>query len=248
MNAARSLAPVTITPLATSQAWKSVPSSRSPRRDPSTMREAIPRRRSIQRAAIAWGRQTASNHARAAIAQTMRPIEAARSRSWSGKTTRPAAASLSRGPRLERQSLNGTNLTSARASARHSRASVRTPVRRRNRPGFIVRRILSRRAPAQLRPGMQRLAKWWARQGLNLRPHPCEGCALPLSYAPAGGPVRAACTAGARLCHAPTFLASGVFGSARAHLQPISASNRASHPLGDGGAARTAAGGGHSRQ
>ena len=29
---------------------------------------------------------------------------------------------------------------------------------------------------------------WWARQGLNLRPHPCEGCALPLSYAPAVGP------------------------------------------------------------
>ena len=27
---------------------------------------------------------------------------------------------------------------------------------------------------------------WWARQGLNLRPHPCEGCALPLSYAPVG--------------------------------------------------------------
>jgi hypothetical protein len=27
-------------------------------------------------------------------------------------------------------------------------------------------------------------ALWWARQGLNLRPHPCEGCALPLSYAP----------------------------------------------------------------
>ena len=25
---------------------------------------------------------------------------------------------------------------------------------------------------------------WWAQQGLNLRPHPCEGCALPLSYAP----------------------------------------------------------------
>ena len=22
---------------------------------------------------------------------------------------------------------------------------------------------------------------WWAMQGLNLRPHPCEGCALPLS-------------------------------------------------------------------
>gem|GEM_PF-5917079 len=30
------------------------------------------------------------------------------------------------------------------------------------------------------------LKRWWARQGLNLRPHPCEGCALPLSYAPAG--------------------------------------------------------------
>ena len=29
------------------------------------------------------------------------------------------------------------------------------------------------------------LKRWWARQGLNLRPHPCEGCALPLSYAPA---------------------------------------------------------------
>jgi hypothetical protein len=29
--------------------------------------------------------------------------------------------------------------------------------------------------------------KWWARQGLNLRPHPCEGCALPLSYAPVLG-------------------------------------------------------------
>src|SRR3546814_12171842 len=28
------------------------------------------------------------------------------------------------------------------------------------------------------------LGPWWARQGLNLRPHPCEGCALPLSYAP----------------------------------------------------------------
>jgi hypothetical protein len=28
------------------------------------------------------------------------------------------------------------------------------------------------------------LKRWWARQGLNLRPHPCEGCALPLSYAP----------------------------------------------------------------
>ena len=36
---------------------------------------------------------------------------------------------------------------------------------------------------------------WWARQGLNLRPHPCEGCALPLSYAPvlmACGPDRGA--------------------------------------------------------
>ena len=27
--------------------------------------------------------------------------------------------------------------------------------------------------------------EWWARQGLNLRPLPCEGSALPLSYAPA---------------------------------------------------------------
>src|SRR6185369_1422406 len=26
--------------------------------------------------------------------------------------------------------------------------------------------------------------RWWARQGLNLRPLPCEGSALPLSYAP----------------------------------------------------------------
>lgn len=27
----------------------------------------------------------------------------------------------------------------------------------------------------------KRLKRWWAMQGLNLRPHPCEGCALPLS-------------------------------------------------------------------
>ena len=27
-------------------------------------------------------------------------------------------------------------------------------------------------------------AKWWARLGLNQRPLPCEGSALPLSYAP----------------------------------------------------------------
>jgi hypothetical protein len=26
-----------------------------------------------------------------------------------------------------------------------------------------------------------REGRWWALQGLNLRPHPCEGCALPLS-------------------------------------------------------------------
>jgi hypothetical protein len=26
--------------------------------------------------------------------------------------------------------------------------------------------------------------KWWARLGLNQRPLPCEGSALPLSYAP----------------------------------------------------------------
>ena len=35
----------------------------------------------------------------------------------------------------------------------------------------------------RLSPGQASRA-WWARQGLNLRPHPCEGCALPLSYAP----------------------------------------------------------------
>ncbi len=36
--------------------------------------------------------------------------------------------------------------------------------------------------------GMEnKISYWWARQGLNLRPHPCEGCALPLSYAPAPG-------------------------------------------------------------
>ena len=28
------------------------------------------------------------------------------------------------------------------------------------------------------------LAGWWARQGLNLWPLPCQGSALPLSYAP----------------------------------------------------------------
>jgi hypothetical protein len=26
-----------------------------------------------------------------------------------------------------------------------------------------------------------RRCRWWAMQGSNLRPHPCEGCALPLS-------------------------------------------------------------------
>ncbi len=26
--------------------------------------------------------------------------------------------------------------------------------------------------------------QWWVQQGLNLRPLPCEGNALPLSYAP----------------------------------------------------------------
>ena len=34
-----------------------------------------------------------------------------------------------------------------------------------------------------------RVEAWWARQGLNLRPHPCEGCALPLSYAPASSTI-----------------------------------------------------------
>ena len=26
---------------------------------------------------------------------------------------------------------------------------------------------------------IKKLEKWWAMQGLNLRPHPCKGCALP---------------------------------------------------------------------
>jgi hypothetical protein len=30
----------------------------------------------------------------------------------------------------------------------------------------------------------KQLVAWWARQGLNLWPLPCEGSALPLSYAP----------------------------------------------------------------
>ena len=29
-----------------------------------------------------------------------------------------------------------------------------------------------------------RMKEWWARQGSNLRPCPCKGLALPLSYAP----------------------------------------------------------------
>ena len=28
---------------------------------------------------------------------------------------------------------------------------------------------------------VEKLGKWWAVQGLNLRPHACEACALPLS-------------------------------------------------------------------
>src|SRR3546814_16395038 len=35
------------------------------------------------------------------------------------------------------------------------------------------------------------LGPWWARQGLTLRPHPCEGCALPLSSAPVPNDVAA---------------------------------------------------------
>ena len=38
---------------------------------------------------------------------------------------------------------------------------------------------------------------WWAQQGLNLRPLPCEGSALPLSYAPLYVSVNSKC---ARLC------------------------------------------------
>ena len=35
--------------------------------------------------------------------------------------------------------------------------------------------------PARLSEPADCLIEWWAMQGLNLRPHPCEGCALPLS-------------------------------------------------------------------
>ena len=45
----------------------------------------------------------------------------------------------------------------------------------------------ARDAYARLSPGQAAHEAWWARQGLNLRPHPCEGCALPLSYAPMPG-------------------------------------------------------------
>lgn len=34
-------------------------------------------------------------------------------------------------------------------------------------------------------PRPARIRKWWAWQGLNLRPLPCQGSALPLSYTPA---------------------------------------------------------------
>ena len=37
--------------------------------------------------------------------------------------------------------------------------------------------------------GIQRL-KWWAHKGSNLGPLPCEGNALPLSYAPGNLPHR----------------------------------------------------------
>ena len=47
-------------------------------------------------------------------------------------------------------------------------------------------------SPSYLELDRRRPEAWWARQGLNLRPHPCEGCALPLSYAPARGSREAA--------------------------------------------------------
>ncbi len=97
------------------------------------------------------------------------------------------------------------------------------------------------------------LKRWWARQGLNLRPHPCEGCALPLSYAPAGrdGSRRQgrALTALWRLWQAPfglqrhdRYLFSKMCKSAGAPLSSVALSER-DRPLGTG---RFCAG--HSRQ
>ena len=89
------------------------------------------------------------------------------------------------------------------------------------------------------------LKRWWARQGLNLRPHPCEGCALPLSYAPAlrvaGKPVRHG--TGARL-----YAANRAFASAMAGQSANSETSCANQPLGAGCDVFTAAAWGQARQ
>lgn len=48
-------------------------------------------------------------------------------------------------------------------------------------------RVKAGRSTAELRV-RRVLVSWWERQGSNLRPSPCDGAALPLSYAPAAPP------------------------------------------------------------
>jgi hypothetical protein len=47
---------------------------------------------------------------------------------------------------------------------------------------------LNRALPVEIKRGLRLIASpffnWWARLGSNQRPLPCEGSALPLSYAP----------------------------------------------------------------
>ena len=56
--------------------------------------------------------------------------------------------------------------------------------RQKSVPKGVKTRLNSSRTP----PGFLRRKKWWARLGLNQRPLPCEGSALPLSYAPVWNP------------------------------------------------------------
>ena len=51
---------------------------------------------------------------------------------------------------------------------------------RETRSGEVYRGKQKNRASEEALPSM----RWWAMQDLNLRPHPCEGCALPLSQSP----------------------------------------------------------------
>ena len=68
-------------------------------------------------------------------------------------------------------------------SGQFSHKQILPVTRLAGKPGFTAnRRADPRRGLGEfLNPSGK---AWWARQGLNLRPHPCEGCALPLSYAP----------------------------------------------------------------